>query len=294
MSRLRILCWLFVVAWPQAKAGSVYLGYSQTDHLSFAGFRELNFTPSGPAVLLTFEPSDKLSLAFNFAELTDHVQLTNQVGGQLGLQSYAASASYYAGAWSFSASYAHWQDDLSITADSFSPRLLKQHSDSPSLALSLAYDWQLTHWQLGMVAGLHYSDWEFAQTAFNLQSQQVQSAVDKGNSNFVSLTFLAARAFTLIANQDVILGGSISWNQLGNSDASAISRNGRNISQINNRILAHSLSLAAASGSESYGQLNLYLSYSINNHWLVDIDASTDFSSADNSRAWSVNLGYVF
>ena len=294
---LRVIPTLFILspwAFSNAQAGSVYLGYSQTEQLSVAGNRSLNFEPNGNVALFSFDLNDHLSLTFDYAALADSVSITNNISGKLDIKSWGIGASYYWAAWSFSANYSSWQDDLIIPSPNTEQTLFTQRSESPSSTISLAYNWDLTAWQLGFMAGIHYGDWRQYREVINRETQAEQSSLNGGNSSFVSLQILMARLITVGGREDLMLGASLGWNQLTSSGSAAIARNGRNVSQIKNRSAANRLSASVVTGTESYGQLNLYASYNLNDDWLVDLDLNFDLGSEDDTQAWSVNIGYLF
>jgi hypothetical protein len=172
--------------------------------------------------------------------------------------------------------------------------LFTQRSESPSSALSLAYNWDLAAWHVAIMAGIHYGDWRQYQEVINRETQAEQSSLNGGNSSFVSMQVLMGRLITVGGQEDLMLGASLGWNQITSSGSAAIARNGRNVSQVKNRTAAYRLSAAAVTGTESYGQLNLYASYNMNDDWLVDLDLNFDLGSEDNTQAWSVNIGYLF
>ncbi|MGS2721103.1 hypothetical protein [Paraglaciecola aestuariivivens] len=277
-----------------AQASSSYLGYSQAEQVSFAGNRELHFAPKGPVGLISFDLTDKLQVSVNFAELDDQMQLSERIAGQLNIESWGIFASYYWQNWSISANYSKWQDDLGIAVQQVEQSVFQQQSRSPSVSFSIGHDWTFNQWQLGLVAGLHQSKWELAQRLFYQQSQIDQSSLDQGHSRFVSLAVSTSKFVALSAQHDLMLGLSLGWNQVINSESAAISRNGRNISQITNRVIANQLAAAAAIGTESYGQMHLFVSFDLGLNWILDIDTSLDFASTQNSQAWSINLGYLF
>jgi hypothetical protein len=277
-----------------AQAGSVYLGYSQTEQLSVTKSRSLNFEPNGNVAFISFDLNDNLSLNFDYADLADGVSITNNVSDKLDIKSWGVGASYYWAAWSFSANYSFWQDDLITTLPNVEQTLFTQRSESPSSAISLAYNWNLTAWQLGLMAGIHYGDWQQYQELINREKQAKQSSLNGGNSSFVSVQVLMARIITVGGREDLMLGGSLGWNQITSSGSAAIVRNGRNVGQIKKGSAANRLSASGVTGNESYGQLNLYASYNLNDDWLVDLDLNFDLGSEDNTQAWSVNIGYLF
>ena len=294
---VRVIPTLFILspwAFFNVQAGSVYLGYSQTEQLSVAGNRSLNFEPNGNVALISFDLNDNLSLTFDYADLADDVSITNNVSGKLDIKSWGIGASYYWAAWSFSANYSSWQDDLIIPLPNVEQTLFTQRSESPSSALSLAYNWDLAAWHVAIMAGIHYGDWRQYQEVINRETQAEQSSLNGGNSSFVSMQVLMGRLITVGGQEDLMLGASLGWNQITSSGSAAIARNGRNVSQVKNRTAAYRLSAAAVTGTESYGQLNLYASYNMNDDWLVDLDLNFDLGSEDNTQAWSVNIGYLF
>jgi hypothetical protein len=294
---LRIIATLFILspwAFSNVQAGSVYLGYSKGEQLSVARNRSLNFEPKGNVALISLDLNDNLSLAFDYADLADGVSITNNVTAKLDIKSWGIGASYYWAAWSFSANYSSWKDNLIIPLPNTEQALFTQDSESPSSAISLAYNWDLTAWQLGLMTGLHYSDWRQYQEVINRETPAEQSSLSGGNSSFISVQVLMARLITIGGQEDLMLGASLGWNQITSSGSAAIARNGNNVSQIKNRSAANRLSQSVVTGTESYGQLNLYASYNLNYDWLVDLDLNFDLGSEDNTQAWSVNIGYLF
>jgi hypothetical protein len=126
--------------------------------------------------------------------------------------------------------------------------LFTQRSRTPSTAVSLAYNWDLTAWQLGLMAGIHYGDWRQYQELINRETQAAQFSLNGGNSSFVSVQVLMARIITVGGQEDLMLGGSLGWNQITSSGSAAIARNGRNVGQIKKGSAANRLSASGVSG----------------------------------------------
>ena len=271
------------------KAGSIYVGYGQSEQNSIVGERTISFSPSGASVLLSFDLNENLSLSFDYAHLSDEQAISNGVNGDLDLDSWGTGLVYYFGNWALSASYSDWQDELHIAPMENSIVRLEQETSSPSSSLSFAYSWDGTDWQIGLAMGIHYSNWSQSRLSQTRPNEPLQSAYDEGDSTFVSPSISAAKVVPISSKSDFIVGGSISWNHLTNSESLAISRNGRNISQISRRS-----NTSSVGGTESYGQLNIYVSYDISASWLVDVDSTFDIGSEENTQAWSINIGYLF
>ena len=200
---------------------------------------------------------------------------------------------YFLDSWSFSASYTNWQDELNITDPNVNESRVQQDTDSPSISVQAGYDWQKGNWLLGTGSGFHYSDWENSERR-DTRNEAPRTSVDEGSSTFVSIDVSASYLFELGGNRAVIVGASSRWNQLTDSESTAVSRNGRNISQVNNRTVRNFINSQSALGSESYGQINAFISYDINENWLLDVNGSFDFGTDESSTAWAINLGYVF
>lgn len=229
--------------------------------------------------------------------MDDKQSVNQQASGELELESLSLGAGYYLDNWSFSLSYLDWQDELLVIRDTTSRTLSTDQTDANSYAVSVSYDKTFNDWQLGVSSGLHFSDWELARQSIVRMADgefSDQSGVDTGDSLFISLGLSAAHYHSLSATSGLMIGGSLGWNQLTDSDSEVVSRNGRNISQIANRTIRNLVTSQNIIGSESYGQGSLFLSYNFTEHWVADVNLSYDFGGEQSSSAWSVNLGYQF
>jgi hypothetical protein len=164
-----------------------------------------------------------------------------------------------------------------------------QETQSPSSSVSLAHSWDGSDWQVGLTMSIHYSNWRQYHLLQNRLNEVRQTGFDEGDSTFIGTSVSAAKVLPISPHTQLVVGGSIAWNYLTNDESLAVSRNGRNISQISQRT-----SSATVTGSETYGQLNVYLSYNICESWLIDVDSTFDVGGEENTQAWSVNLGYIF
>ena len=142
------------------------------------------------------------------------------------------------------------------------------------MSFSGAYDWGQGCWQFGLSAGAHFSDWEQASFT-SVRSNTQTKSIDEGKSTFISLAFSTAKLIEIKQVGNIIIGSSFSWNQLTDSNSLSVYRNGRNISRINNRIGSNFSNLGGITGTESYGQMNFYLSYDITDAVSVDVDSES-------------------
>ncbi len=297
MIRLSILSIVWV---NQVDANSLYVGYSQSELTSVIGQREVDLEPSGANILATFDLSDNWTVSLDVGQQDDTAAFENNASAKFENDSWGASVNYFYQDWAFSYSYSDWNDELEVIAFPLGRPVAQrqiyfQTNDSPSHALRATYYWSGEFWQLGLSGGLHYSNWEqFTHFDNPLDQRPSQDSVDKGDSTFVSLGINASRFFPIEGSRNVVLGGSVNWNELTDDDSQAVSRNGRNINQINNRNIINRLNTLVVSGSDSYGQANVYLSWDITEHWILDLDTGIDFGNEDNSQFWSVNIGYSF
>ena len=275
-----------------ARAHALYVGVGNSEQVTIAGNRELSFSLTGQTALASFEISEDLMLGFDYYTANDSVSISQQASGELDIDSWRVNLGYYLDDWSFSISATNWQDELfvDVLRTSF---FLRQDTESPSYSANVSYDWYVSDWQISTGLGFHYNDWEQKINSVNTQGRET-SAVDSGESSFISTSVSVARFFELSQDQGIILGLNLQWNEIMDTESQAISRNGRNISQINNRQIRQLINSQVPIGSESYGQYSMYLSYDITENWLVDLNWSRDFSSDFNTSAWSLNIGVNF
>lgn len=276
-----------------AHAGSVYIGYGQSEQVTSLENRDLNFDAGGLSLLASFDVSDALSVSFDVSQLDDDINITEQVVGELDIDTWGVGLNYMVEDWLFSASYASWEDELLVDARLRTPRRLDQSTDSSSIGLTSSYNWYGDSWQSSLGAGFHYADWTSTDRIMAPESQ-LNSAEDEGSSTFISFTASAAKYIFFENDAYIAYGIVISWNEILDNASDAVSRNGRNISQINNRLAQDLIGQNAVIGTESYGQGTMYVSYGLNENWVVDVDVTSDIGTDQNNLAWSVNLGYQF
>ena len=275
-------------------ANSLFVGYGQSEQVTEPSEgRRIDFTPGGKTALLSVDLTEQLSFSADVYRADQSKGVSDRLNGDIAIRSWSVGAGYFVGSWSFYANYTDWHDELSVSDSNSAVVGLKQESESPSYSLQLGYDWQQGNWQWGAGMGLHYSDW----TQFERRqprNEPARTSTDKGSSTFVSVDLSTSYYVQLHNNRALIMGISGRWNQLTNSESQAVSRNGRNISQINSPRITNLINAQSALGTESYGQINTYLSVDIAENWLVDVNYSMDFAGEENSSAWAVNLGYLF
>lgn len=276
-----------------AMAGSIYVGHSQTEQVSFIGDNTLRFDPGGQSISLSFDITDDLSLSMDYAKLDDDLQPNERVSGEFEIDSWQGGLSYFLDDWSFSLNIANWEDDLNLIARTRNPSRVVQFTEADSYGLSAGYNWYKGNWQWGLSGSVHYNDWEQGE-AIGRPDMLPQTSLDSGNATFVSLSLSTAYLVSLPQDRALLFGAGVGYNQLTSSESEAVARNGRNISQINNPSIRSQLNAQNVIGSESYGQVNAYLSYEFAQNWLLDLDASFDFGGLESTTAWSVNLGYLF
>lgn len=269
-------------------AHSFYLGYSQSEQTSYIGERALNFSPVGVSGLISFDLGKDWSITLDHASLNDSQSIARTVDGALDIESWGAGLNYYWDKWALSVAYSDWQDELHIRTENDIVRF-EQSTESPASSVSLSYNWGGADWQIELATGLHYSNWSQALLSQARLDQPEQTALDEGDSTFISTSVSATKLVPINAQNQLVFGGSFSWNYLTDNESIAVSRNGRNISQISQR-----LSAATVTGTESYGQLNLYISYDISESLLIDIDSTFDVGAQESTQAWSFNVGYLF
>ncbi|MBD1388501.1 hypothetical protein IC617_03585 [Neiella sp. HB171785] len=274
-------------------ASALYIGYGQSEQTTQVNERIINFKPAGKTALLSLDLTDQLSVSADVYVADESEPVNDRVNSSLDIDSWSLAVGYYLDSWSITASYNNWQDDLTFKAGKESVVTFQRDTESPSYSLNTSYDWQIDNWQLGVGLGVHYSDWQMTQRR-EKRDDPASSSKEQGNSTFVSANLSASHYTELTADYGLLAGASVQWSQVTDSESEVVSRNGRNISQISSGRRGGLINSQSALGSESYGQLNTYLSVDLFNQWVVDINGSFDFGGDESSTAWTANLGYLF
>ncbi|GGA68339.1 hypothetical protein GCM10011369_07470 [Neiella marina] len=274
-------------------ASAIYLGYGQSEQTTQVNERVIHFKPAGKTALLSFDLTDNLSISGDVYIADETEQVTDRVDSFLDIDSWSVGIGYYVENWAFSASYNNWQDELKLKTGKENRITFERDTESPSYSLSGGYDWYLEDWQLGVGLGVHYNDWQMTQRR-DKREEPDASSKEQGNTTFISASLSASYYLELNADYGVLTGASMQWSQVTDSESQIVSRNGRNISQVNNRRNGSLINSQSALGSESYGQLNTYVSFDLFSAWIVDLNASFDFGGDETSTAWTANLGYLF
>jgi hypothetical protein len=273
-------------------AKAVFVGYLQSEQSTLVSNKILEFSPKGTTALLSFDITPDWSLSVDYTKLNDKHLAANNAGGELDVSSWGVGVSRYINDWSFLFSYSDWHDDLKVQLKD-NVGFLDQATRSPSVSISGAYDWNQGHWQFGLSAGMHLSDWQQISITPVGPNTRTKS-VNEGKSTFISIALSTAKLIEITHVGNMLIGSSFSWNQLTDSDSLTDSPNGRSISRVNNRTGHDHSNIAGITGTESYGLLNFYLSYDITDAVSVDVDSTLDLGGEQNTQAWSINLGYLF
>lgn len=282
---LPVLCW----------GNSVYIGYGETELTTSVGEQTLNLTPSGVSLMADFDVTEEISVSIDTSRYSDSVTQNNLIQVEYEVETLGAGISYNLENWSTSYQYSQYNDEeFSVVLIQNQPNSqIEAKANTHSIGLSRYFS--NDDWQFSLYTGVHYSDWE-QDTVIDAPSpnRPLETSVDEGDSLFVSLGGGISHYWSLSDNRSVLIGTFISWNELTDSGSAAISRNGTNVSQIRDVDIRDQINAFAAIGSESYGQVNLYLSVDVTDNLVWDVDASFDFSTDDNSAAWSTSVGYFF
>lgn len=274
-------------------ATAVYVGYSQAEQTSVIGNQSLALTPSGQSLLVSFDLSEALSFSTQVSRLTDSVQVTNKASGDVDIDSLSATVHYLKDNWSYSLGVNDWQDDLLIKGTGRNARVQKQSTQSKSVFASVGYDWQHDEWDWGLSAGVHMSRWQ-QDNSDKHKDGNVRSSVEDGDSTFFNLAISGSYFHPISQSAGVMLGSSVSWNELIESESKTVARNGRNIGQITKPGAGSRLSNQGVFGTESYAQVNAYAVLLFADDWSIDINVATDLATEYNSTAISASIGYSF
>ncbi|MCV2883786.1 hypothetical protein OE749_03595 [Aestuariibacter sp. AA17] len=275
-----------------ASAHSLYIGAGQSEQTASAGPNSFDFTPWGYSVYGAFNATDNLILSADIYTANEKKRLSRNVEGEVDIHAWSIGASYFLDNWTWSFSYAGWEDELTLHANFERRERVDQATDAPSLSASVAYDWQLDNWQISSTLGLHRAEWEKREHRFD--GRRSNTSLDEGHSTFASVSLSASHAWHVESSRFVVLGASVRWNEALNDESEAVSRNGRNVNQIQDRFIRNMINAQAAVGSESYGQMSTYFSYDIIEDWSVDVSISRDFGTTVSSTSWSLNVGHQF
>ena len=282
-----------------ATADVVYVGYSQNQLSSVVGSRNIDFDPGGLNLNASFNLNDNWSIGVDLGQQDDTGEIGNNVTAAYDSDNWGMNVTYFHQNWAFAYRFSDWRDELEVMArlngNATEMSVQTQNNDSPSHSLSVTHYITGENWQIGLSGSLHYNDWE--QEIVSMlggDSNAIIATNESGESTFLSAGIDGAWFLPITEGRNLILGGSVNWNEYLSNEADDVTFSGRNVNQFRNRNLINNLNNLSVSGSESYGQASVYASLDITEAWLLDISTGVDFGLDETGQYWSLSLGYLF
>lgn len=277
----------------QSFGSALYIGHTRTEQDATLTNQAVEFKPVGQNVLLALDLNSNWSVSFDYAQQDDQASVNHNIVATSDSKSWGASLGYYWQDWSVSVAYGKWEDTQSLN-DPNPGNLYQRTTDTPSYSINLTRTWLSQHWFYGMSLSANYNDWDQKNQLRPARNRPPQNTTEQGNSSFISLNLLLNRRYELENNQALTLGGNLGWNQKLNSTSQLSTHNGRPVNPRRQTSANHRLNVSAVTGSDSYGFISGFISYDVNPHWFVELGLSSDFSTDNNQRQWTVELGYLF
>ncbi|MCC2605472.1 autotransporter outer membrane beta-barrel domain-containing protein [Planctobacterium marinum] len=290
-----LLLWALSVVPCLSQASSLYLSYNSEEQWAYVGENSYLLSPDGGSLLLNYDLSEDWSLSLDIGQLQDARQPDAPIRLSYKADAWGAGVSYYQEQWSAYYQYSVYNDKQSTLDNGPGPdSTLKIHSKTHSSGVS--YHWvNNDNWQLTSSAGLHYSDWQQQQTDRPDDPDRAMThTTTPGNATIGSIALNLTGFNRPNDVYELSYGSYVSWNQVFNSETQSQNTEQRAPNRRNRSEPNHNRNNLVASGSESYGLINVYVAVSVAENWILDVDASRDFGSDDNSHSWSMNLGYIF
>ena len=297
-----------------ADAGSLAIGYGQTEQDISLGDSQLALDPGGLSVLLSLDINDDWSINLDYESLDDEGRLEHLQPGdgqrpprqrvtnsELEINAWGLSSSYLLDNWSFGASYYQSDNDVDHVLQSTQRLLQTERADAKTLGLSAGYSWQPGQWFFGVNGGVQYSDWQSTINRVERDTDSLATASrESGESWFVDISLSASRYWPLADEQGIMAGGLLAWTANVSDDSAIVLHNGGRRTPPRaalSRAGASSRTTASVSSfseEDDYGQVVLFVGYDFNDHWTLDLDTTFALNSDNSGNAWSLSLGYHF
>lgn len=289
-------CWLLILFLPlTVQASALYLGHNNAEQIIYVGDTQHRLTARGPALLLDIDLSDSWGASVDFSSMDVSKRAEAPVKVDFKSDNYGAGFSYYQETWSAYYQYSVYDDELTQLLDS-RPSQLRSATDSVTHSTGAGYYWTLTdNWQISGSMGIHYADFELSETVpVGEPDRPAMLSVERGNAIFVSLSSNLHYWQPITAQSALNAGIFISWNEVIEDSGEVINVTTRDRNPSGSRNRDPNRQNLVASGSESYGLLSIYAALDLGQHWVLDIDTSTDFGRADALQNWNISIGYHF
>lgn len=275
-----------------ATAGNLYVGYQHTPQTSVLGTQSFDFDATGMDVYGTVSVNEQVDIGIGLTALDDTNDELQGVSANLDSNTTVINTSYTTESFGVSFSYFRWDDDLDTTATD-NRVVAAQRASGDVFTISGNRDWFLDNWQLGVGFSLSHGDWQ--QTS-DVQRQSVlafEPILEDGQSSFVSVEASADHYLDVSPDHTLLIGLSTGWNQVVESDASLVLSSNRQLSQRNlNRL--NQFASSQVTGTDSYGQVNGYISWIIGANWSIELNVNQLLGVDQTQPSWSAGVGYVF
>ena len=276
-----------------ATAANLYVGYQHTPQTSVLGTQSFDFDATGMDVYGAVSVTEQVDIGIALTALNNTNGELQGVSANLDTTTTVVNTRYTAESYGVSVSYLSWDDDLDITANN-NRVVAAQRASGDVFTISGNRVWSLDSWQLGVGISLSHGDWD--QTS-DVQRQSVlpfEQILEDGRSSFVSVEISADHYLDVSPDHTLLLGLSTGWNQVLESDASLALPSSRQLSQRNLNRLNRFASSQQVTGTDSYGQVNGYISWYVGANWSIELTVNQLLSVDQIRPSWSAGVGYVF
>lgn len=280
-------------------SSSVFIGHSTSERTVALNDRNLQLSPSGKEIYLSFDINDTWSINGDYSKIED-TAYSNNIFVEYETDSLGLGGSYYTDNWAVYYQFTEFEDLQFIGSSIPDTGNLNTRNKGNSHSLSGSYFIPLSESvQMSASVGLHYNDWRelnsrTPQQTSNNPSQMPLTTEESGNANLISVSANFVHYQTLTETVGFSIGTYLGWNEVLSSDAELAINNNRNTRRVRGNDPNNANNNLVVTGSESYGIASVYTSFDFYENWVLDFDISTDFGGGESSQVWSVSLGYVF
>ncbi|NMP29977.1 hypothetical protein HII17_00260 [Thalassotalea sp. M1531] len=296
---LAIACTFNSLIVPISSASSISLSATEYEDTVHVGENSLELKPIGATLFGLLDVTTNITLTASYAEFGDDKKFNDISTLDLSAKAWGIGISYSQENWLFHLDYGQSDEDITIKATNRNLKLYKEDYDSPSWSGGLGYssfigdDAQPWYWSLN--SNIQYADWQRNITRYeiNLPNLSIATSLDKGESWFASAGLSLSQFSATGANSGLLYGGSLSWFHLIDGESSAVSRNGRSVSQIastNQRFNASNFSQQI--DGEQYGLVTIFAGYHFNEKYSVELSYSTSFAADENADSINLSVSY--
>lgn len=278
-------------------ASSLHVGVGRGKQTLYVDDQSKSLTPTGYSILGSFDVTDQLSFSLDYTSQKDTQQSQSIANIKYDWISLGLGATYQLdnNFWFYQANQF---EDKQINSN-LAPILqqLKTENTVTTQTFGYGYQFYFDNVQLTLSSAFHYSNWDKDSLYRPIERElerPPQRVNEEGRSQFLTLGLSVTRLFSFVNDKTMTIGASFNWNALlDDKSRTSLSVSQRRDNRRNTPILDRLNSLSA-SGSESYGQIGVYLSYDLTPNWSIDVDGYLDVATDDNQPSYYLSASYYF